>query len=186
MLDIHRGQIVLLYASALVLTVACQREERRFREEPPAATATAVSLTDLQPGPAFVLTHTQGPYDNNAYAISEGQRLFSWYNCSGCHSHGGGGMGPPLMDDEWIYGSDPSQIFSTIVEGRPNGMPTFRGKIPNYQVWQLVAYVRALSGQGSKAARPGREDNMQAKTAEQQLTPAKPKNSTTPPASEMP
>jgi cytochrome c oxidase cbb3-type subunit 3 len=85
-------------------------------------------------------------------------------------------MGPPLMDDEWIYGSDASQIFSSIVEGRPNGMPSFQGKVPNHQVWQLVAYVRSLSGLTAKAARPGREDNMQVKTPEQQLAPEKPKN----------
>jgi cytochrome c oxidase cbb3-type subunit III len=172
---------LILDACALALLASgCEREERRFRETPPSAAATAVALTDLQPGPGLVLSRTQGPYDGNAYGISEGQRLFSWYNCSGCHSHGGGGMGPPLMDDEWIYGSDPSQIFSSIVEGRPNGMPTFRGKIPNYQVWQIVAYVRSLSGLTPKAARPGRGDDMQFKTAEQQLTPAKPKNSATP------
>ena len=37
----------------------------------------------------------------------QGKRLFSWYNCIGCHANGGGGIGPPLMDDEWIYGSRP-------------------------------------------------------------------------------
>jgi len=45
------------------------------------------------------------------------------------------------MDDEWIYGFEPVNIFATIVEGRPNGMPSFRNRIPDYQVWQLVAYV---------------------------------------------
>src|SRR5690606_19958893 len=70
----------------------------------------------------------------------------NWYNCAGCHFNGGGGMGPPLMDDEWIYGSSPAHIFATIVEGRPNGMPTYGGKIPEHQVWQIVAYVRTLGG----------------------------------------
>ena len=65
------------------------------------------------------------------------------------------------MDDKWIYGSQPDQIFSTIVEGRPNGMPSFRGKLPDYQVWQLAAYVRSLSGQAPKDAAPGRDDDMQ-------------------------
>ena len=69
-------------------------------------------------------------YEENAYAIAEGKRLFSAYNCVGCHGHGGGGMGPPLMDDNWIYGEEPEQIFSTLVEGRPNGMPTFGAEDP--------------------------------------------------------
>ena len=59
--------------------------------------------------------------------------LFTSYNCVGCHgSGGGGGMGPPLKDHKWIYGADPANIFATIVEGRPNGMPSCRNKIPDY------------------------------------------------------
>ena len=92
--------------------------------------------------------------------MNEGKRLFAWFNCVGCHAHGGGGMGPPLIDERWIYGSAPENIYSTIVEGRPNGMPSFRGKIPDYQVWQLVAYVRALGGLAPKDAAPGRNDEM--------------------------
>ena len=67
-------------------------------------------------------------------------------NCSGCHSHGGGGMGPPLMDSQWIYGSDAANIFATIVEGRPNGMPSFGSKLPPDSIWKLATYVRSLSG----------------------------------------
>ena len=65
--------------------------------------------------------------------MAEGQRLYRWYNCAGCHANGGGGMGPPLMDDKWIYGSEPENIVATILEGRPNGMPSFRGKVPDDQ-----------------------------------------------------
>ena len=65
-------------------------------------------------------------------------------------------MGPPLMDQDWIYGSAPANIVATILEGRPNGMPSFRGKIPDNQVWQLAAYVRSMSGQLAKDVSPGR------------------------------
>ena len=79
-------------------------------------------------------------------------------------------MGPPLMDDEWIYGNDPENIFATIVEGRPNGMPSFRGKLPEYQVWQLAAYVQSLSGMVPKDAASGRGEEMFVKKPES-LTP---------------
>jgi cytochrome c oxidase cbb3-type subunit 3 len=88
-------------------------------------------------------------------------------NCSGCHSHGGGGIGPPLTDDDWIYGSDPQNIFATITEGRPNGMPSFRGRIPSQQIWELTAYVRALGGLQGKAIRTTRDDHMMYKESEQ-------------------
>ena len=159
-------------ASMLLLALtACEREKRHFREQPAAATRrTTERLVNLVPGPYTADVHVRNPYEGNAYAISEGKRLFSWFNCVGCHSHGGGGMGPALMDDKWIYGSDPEQIFSTILEGRPNGMPSFRGKIPDYQVWQLAAYVQSLSGRVPKDAAPGRPDNMAVKKPES-LTP---------------
>jgi cytochrome c oxidase cbb3-type subunit 3 len=65
-------------------------------------------------------------------------------------------------------------------------MPSFRGKIPNYQVWQLVAYVRSMSGLTPKASRVPREDDMHVKSSEAQQGTLKPKNAFTPAAAEMP
>jgi cytochrome c oxidase cbb3-type subunit 3 len=67
-------------------------------------------------------------------------------NCGGCHSHGGGGMGPPLTkpQKEWIYGDSIENIVSTVREGRPKGMPSFRGKLPDDQIWEIAAYVHSL------------------------------------------
>ena len=96
------------------------------------------------------------PYEGTAYSISEGKRLFGWYNCSGCHANGGGGMGPPLIKNEWIYGGEPANLFDTIVKGRPNGMPAWGSKIPEYQVWQLVTFVRSLNNEEPKSATPTR------------------------------
>jgi cytochrome c oxidase cbb3-type subunit 3 len=190
-LSISRGLTTLAGASALLATLAtlsaCDREQRRFREFPPSTSPSAVRVSALQPGTPQDTAHVAGPYDNVAYHVSEGQRLFGWYNCSGCHANGGGGMGPPLMDDEWIYGSAPEQIFNTIVQGRPNGMPSFAGKIPTPQVWELVAYVRSLSAQNSTGARSARADNMMMYPGSQSLQDrVKPVKSTTPPAAEMP
>jgi cytochrome c oxidase cbb3-type subunit 3 len=152
-----------------LLTGACEREQRRFRETTPLA--GPIRQSDLQPGVAQAVSmnadKSKGLYDENAWAVSQGQQLYEWFNCVGCHSHGGGGMGPPLMDDKWIYGSQPENIFQTIQEGRPNGMPSFRGKLNEQQVWQLVAYVRSMSGLLRKDVSPSREDNMNVKTPEQ-------------------
>jgi cytochrome c oxidase cbb3-type subunit 3 len=172
---------------ALAVLSACERETRRFRETPPSATANvAVAMTELQPGVATPQVDVRGPYEENAYAISEGQTLYNAMNCSGCHFQGGGGIGPPLMDDEWIYGSEPENIFATIVEGRPNGMPSFRGRLQNYQVWRIVAYVRSMSGLTRKEVRPGRQDHMQVTEQPQTTTPSKPTQSTQPPSTIRP
>jgi cytochrome c oxidase cbb3-type subunit 3 len=158
---------VLAVLTLLALT-ACERERRPFRETPGAARNTE-RLVSLVPGPYTADVKVENPYGYNAWAISEGKRLYTWFNCVGCHANGGGGMGPPLMDSRWIYGSDPENIFATIVEGRPNGMPAFRGKIPEHQVWQLVAYVQSLSGNVPKDAAGGRQDSMQVRKQEQAL-----------------
>lgn len=120
--------------------------------------AGSVVASTLAPGLSHPLTtvdpRAAGYYDN-ADAVMTGKRLFGQYNCSGCHSNGGGGMGPSLMDNEWIYGGRLEQIHQTLVEGRPNGMPTWGGKIPDEQLWEISAYVRSMSLPETLAAQRG-------------------------------
>jgi cytochrome c oxidase cbb3-type subunit 3 len=90
-------------------------------------------------------------YENNKDAIEAGRGLYAAFNCSGCHAGGGGGFGPALSDDQWIYGGSLQNIVATLYEGRPRGMPAWRGKIPDEQMWQLAAYVKSLSKPGGIA-----------------------------------
>ena len=159
--------LLLLMAFALC---ACEREKREFQsgnDQPP----SNLRLTDLSAGGSAAPPPDpkRQHYENNAYEISEGKRLYSWFNCSGCHAHGGGDSGPALMDDEWRYGGQLEQIFATIQQGRPNGMPSFAGKIPDQQIWQLAAYVRSMSGNLSRSASPGRSDDMANSPPEQMM-----------------
>jgi cytochrome c oxidase cbb3-type subunit III len=161
-----RARLGMTFLTALTLT-ACEREVRPFRDLSGASAQSGKPvLSQLTPGSASSAVPGESPFQNNAYGMAEGKRLFDSYNCSGCHAHGGGGMGPPLMDDEWIYGNYPANIFATIVEGRPNGMPSFRNKIPDQQVWQLVAYVQSMSGQAPIDVLPSRSDHMRYSTPE--------------------
>jgi cytochrome c oxidase cbb3-type subunit III len=162
----HEVLAALLLAS--VSLVGCEREQRAFngpRQSPPGPPAETQS--PLKPGQG--VTTPTGPlslFNGNAWAISEGKRLFTHFNCSGCHANGGGGIGPALMDDEWIYGFDGATVFASIVEGRPDGMPSFRGKIAEDQIWQLVAYVESMSGHSPLDSLPGRTDHMNARRPE--------------------
>jgi cytochrome c oxidase cbb3-type subunit III len=170
-----RSPVSLLILGLLALA-ACDREERHSRSKPIGETVPAGESPDtIWPG------GTQPPpldaraklYDNNANAISAGQALYNQMNCVGCHSHGGGGMGPALMDDEWRYGGRIDQIATSIAEGRPNGMPSWRSKLTDDQIWQLAAYVRSMSGQPSKDAVSSRSESM-SNTAPASLTPREP------------
>ncbi|HEX6604463.1 MAG TPA: c-type cytochrome [Sphingomicrobium sp.] len=172
MSSLFRASCLVAVAAALAIT-ACDREERHSRSKPVSETIPAGDSPDtIIPGggPGPTLDPRAALYDNNAPAIAAGQELYNKMNCVGCHSHGGGGMGPALMDDEWRYGGRIDQIAATIVEGRPNGMPSWRGKLNEDQVWKIAAYVRSLSGQPSKDAVASRADAMSAGTPET-LTP---------------
>ncbi len=162
---------IVLFA---LLLAACEREERSFRSEPPPAEESQekIALTTLSPGelpPARQVSGMGKDYENNAVHVSNGKTLFTQFNCYGCHGNGGGGSGPALMDDAWIYGSDIENIVATIREGRPNGMPSFRGKIADEQIWELAAFVRALGGLVAKDVATSRNDSMQAHESENRL-----------------
>jgi cytochrome c oxidase cbb3-type subunit 3 len=157
-----RFRIVALTALAFCV-LGCKREKRELRPSPARVVvySDAARESDLQPGGAQTEPHTTNPYEGNAMAISEGQRLFAWYNCTGCHANGGGGIGPPLIKEVWRYGNQPENLFDTIVKGRPNGMPAWGGRIPEYQIWQLVAWVRAMNKQEPQSATPTRLDTIE-------------------------
>lgn len=168
-----RRVLICALIAPVVAVAGCKREVRVF--DPGAAQAQIADGTALTPvhaggttssNPAFIPSD-YARYAESAYAVSEGKRLYSAYNCVYCHAHGGGAIGPALMDSIWIYGSRPDQIYSDIVQGRPNGMPSFGGKIPEYQVWELVAYVRSMSGQLPSTIAPSRSDEMAVAKAEQ-------------------
>ena len=177
-----RRHIFFACAVAVALAVAgCDREKRETRQAPPGARTQAISLSDLHPGESGGAAKTENPAEEHAYDVSQGKQLFDYYNCSGCHANGGGGIGPALIDDKWIYGSDAANVHATIVEGRPNGMPSFRNKVPDAQVWQLVGFVRSLSGQLPKDISTTRSDHMNAKKSEQATEKQTPNNTSPPP-----
>jgi len=166
----------LAMALCVSAVTACERETRDFTPPRPGARVGASAEAGA----------TIAHYERNAEALATGKRLFTWYNCNGCHASGGGGSGPALMDDVWIYGREPMTIYQTIDGGRPNGMPPFGGRIPEYQIWQLVAYVRSLAGLGSSDAAPNRDDAMLGHPPEAQLDEQKPKTATPSGASSRP
>jgi cytochrome c oxidase cbb3-type subunit 3 len=136
-----------LIAVALVLA-GCEREKRDFNAGPPPSAAAAEH------------------FEHDAYDISQGQRLYGWMNCSGCHSHGGGGIGPALSDNYWIYGGSLQQIHDTIRDGRPNGMPAWGPRLTDDEIWQVAAYVRSMGRYVAKDVAPSRSDAMQTSRAE--------------------
>jgi cytochrome c oxidase cbb3-type subunit 3 len=124
----------------LGLAAGCEREARDYAAPPPASLAAA------------------GHDTRDAYDIAQGEQLYHWMNCSGCHFNGGGGIGPALDDNAWRYGGSLQQIHDSIAQGRPNGMPTWRNLLTDQQTWQIAAYVRSMPRYVSKDVAPSRRD----------------------------
>jgi cytochrome c oxidase cbb3-type subunit 3 len=91
-------------------------------------------------------------FEGNKSAIAAGKELFDQMNCTGCHFNGGGGMGPALMSGHWRYGGRIDQIYASIAQGRPNGMPSWQDSLQPQQIWELAAYAKSLSAPASSSA----------------------------------
>jgi cytochrome c oxidase cbb3-type subunit 3 len=163
-----------LGAAVLILAGGCTREDRNFETGGPQHVGPSDFRTPSENVVPSIATGPQTSFEENAYALSEGKRLYGNFNCVGCHAYGGGDIGPALMDARWLYGATPPEIFTSIMEGRPNGMPAFRGRITETQARQLTAYVRSLSGQASRGAATSRDDHMKTSAPENSAERAKP------------
>jgi cytochrome c oxidase cbb3-type subunit 3 len=143
------------FLAVVCLAVSCQRPAETLLPSQGGKLVVGNRQSDLQPGPPTPVREVKNPFDGNEEGIAEGKRLYSTFNCAGCHAGGGGAIGPSFMDDEWIYGSSSSNIFWTVMEGRPQGMPAFGGRIAEDQVWRIAAYIRSLSGLHERERKSG-------------------------------
>src|SRR5438045_2003158 len=90
---------------------------------------------------------TTNPHATPADRAS-GAKIFRSH-CGSCHGvRGTGGLGPDLTTGSFFHGSSDADRFRNIGEGIPGtAMPGvfFEGT----QVWQIVTFVRSLSGAGA-------------------------------------
>jgi cytochrome c oxidase cbb3-type subunit 3 len=87
----------------------------------------------------------------DAGAISSGKSIFE-ANCVACHNpKAEGNIGPNLTDDYWIYGPDIKDLFKTIKNGTPNGMPEHASKLNPVQIQQVGSFILSLPFTKGKA-----------------------------------
>jgi cytochrome c oxidase cbb3-type subunit 3 len=96
--------------------------DRRWPADNPAAVAAPLILTEQ--------------------AAEAGAAVFT-ANCVPCHgANMQGGIGPNLLDDEWIHGGSPAEILKTITEGvAAKGMPPWGQILGAAKVREVAAYV---------------------------------------------
>jgi len=92
----------------------------------------------------FSCTQSDKPAHEGSGEGSRGEKLFATY-CQGCHGPGAkGDIGPDLTDDEWRYGGSDDDIFTTISNGRPGGMPSWKNTLSKEDIQELIKYIRGL------------------------------------------
>lgn len=115
---------------------------------PPEGLPAQVPVGDLAGAAETTLPNdVANPLQGDAAAVEEGQRLYDRMNCAGCHGYKAkGGMGPDLTDTHWRYGGTPVQIYKSIYEGRPKGMPAWGKALPSRSIWALTSFIQSLGG----------------------------------------
>src|SRR2546423_15120009 len=99
------------------LMSSCEREAREFQPDPVALAARSRYRVTVAWNGGRQVAHVTNWYEQNADALSRGNHLYSDFNCVGCHAHGGGGIAPAFLDPKWRYGSDPAEIYGSIMYG---------------------------------------------------------------------
>ncbi len=124
---------------SVTVTALCIVAATRAHGQQPVAAGGA-------PPPAEVV---QNPLRGDKQSAQDGEKLFTAFNCDGCHALGAvGAVGPSLADGRWRYGGADGVIFQSIFSGRPRGMPAFGGILPPDAIWKLVTYLQSLQPTG--------------------------------------
>jgi len=85
------------------------------------------------------------PFAGDPEAVQEGRKLWLSLGCSGCHGvMGGGGMGAPVLDDTWRFGSDDETLYKLIKGQIPEQTMVTYATVPDEQVWKALSYVRSF------------------------------------------
>jgi hypothetical protein len=110
---------------------ACAPEKRQLKPTSPLSDPT---------GPS----DPRGPlFEKNSWRVSEGGLYFTLYGCGACHGESARGY-LDLADDRWRYGGSIRDVFLSTADGRAGGMPAYRSRMPQEQLWQVTAYVLQL------------------------------------------
>lgn len=164
------ARVLTALGCGAVLIAGCQRREQDLRGAaagdaplrqpqvkagvmdttglPPEGALARVAIGDLAGiGNNTLDADVRSPYAGDLAAIKQGQDLFVSMNCAACHSYDlKGGMGPDLTDTYWRYGGSPADIYKSIFEGRPQGMPAWGRALPSAMIWRIVAYIESKGG----------------------------------------
>jgi len=84
-----------------------------------------------------------GRYIGKTDAIAAGKAEFET-SCAACHmADASGGIGPNLKT-KLKFGSTPADLYESIANGRPGGMPPFGQQLGNDKVCKIISFIESL------------------------------------------
>src|SRR2546425_7888076 len=103
---------------------------------------------------------TKNPLEGNREAIRNGGPMFRT-RCAGCHGPDARGDRGPDLTGLWASGVSDDRIFDTVRQGVPGSeMPAAdASRVPDREIWQVLAYVRTLAGSTPPQAFTGTPEN---------------------------
>ena len=83
-------------------------------------------------------------FSGDKEAIKEGKEIFA-NTCAPCHNADAtGGIGPNLTAATLKFGATEKDIYESIANGRPNGMPPFLQQIGSEKISKVIAFLEPL------------------------------------------
>jgi len=111
-------------------TAALEQEMDRIE-----ATKLAASATQLDDAKLWEMSR-------NTIFVDAGKATYET-TCASCHQADlSGGIGPNLLDEEWIHGGTPTEVFGVVDKGvLAKGMPAWGPVIGAKKTSEVVAYI---------------------------------------------
>ncbi|RUT32399.1 cytochrome-c oxidase, cbb3-type subunit III [Arsenicitalea aurantiaca] len=124
--------------------------EGRFAQMP-AFGDGMLDRTEIAAVVSYIRSNAEGIDDLgelDAQGVEDGYELYAM-NCAACHGEDARGNrelgAPDLLDAHWLYGSDRTDLFQTISNGRAGHMPQWEDRLSLVQRRILALYVGSLS-----------------------------------------
>jgi len=152
-----RSKILFL---ALVLATACLWAQEEKKETPPPGATTAT----VAPAHAVTITDAdkakKNPIKFNEVSVDRGKKTYT-SQCALCHGDKGDGKGelaadmklnlPDFTKSDTLKDRTDGELFAIIGAGK-DPMPSQASRLTETHRWNLVNYLRALSGKAPEKA----------------------------------
>lgn len=127
------------------MTPGYVRVERQIEEYQKAALTSGAAPTDIQ----------LWKMSTDPAAVAAGQKTYT-ANCVACHGDNlQGGIGQNLVDNTWIHGGRPTEIYAVIQKGvLDKGMPVWGPVLGGGRIADVVAFLISKNPTIEKPAEP--------------------------------